>query len=395
MTTSRKTVYSQRSIIFTSIMAAVVIYGCSSTSGNPGAGGYSMPPPALPVISISNMPATTYQEYTASLEGTKNIDIRPQVDGYIDKIYPDEGAFVKKGQPLFKINARPYEEQLNNAKANLLAAKANLDNAQINVTKLEPLVKNNVVSDIQLKTAQASYEAAKANVAQAEAMVSNAEINLGYTLVLAPVDGYIGRIPYKIGSLVGKSDAQALTVLSEIKEMYAYFSMSENDFQDFKKRFSGATVEDKIRQLPPVELILSDNTVYPEKGKVGTVEGQFNRTTGTISFRASFPNAGGLLRSGNTGKIRIPLQLGTAYVVPQEATFELQDKIFVFALGDSNKVASVPIAVSGRSGNYYLVEKGMTPGEKIVYTGLDHLRDGMTIVPQSMSMDSLLKARPM
>jgi membrane fusion protein (multidrug efflux system) len=354
-----------------------------------------MPPPVLPVISVSNVPATTYQEFTASLEGTKNIDIRPQVDGYLDKIFVDEGAYVKRGQPLFKVNARPYEEQLNNAKASLLAAKANLTNAQINVNKLEPLVKNNVVSDVQLKTAEATYEAAKASVAHAEAAVSNAEINVGYTMVSAPADGYIGRIPYKTGSLVGKNDAQALTVLSDINEMYAYFSLSETDFQRFKNQFPGNTVEEKIKQLPPVELILADNTVYPQKGKVGTVEGQFNKTMGTISFRASFPNAHGLLRSGNTGKIRVPRQIGSAIAIPQEATFELQDKVLVFELGDSNKIASKPITISGRSGTYYLVEKGINPGEKIVYTGLDRLRDGMVIVPQTMSMDSLLKAKPL
>jgi len=353
-----------------------------------------MPPPALPVISLSSVPATTYQDFTASLEGTKNIDIRPQVDGYLNKIFVDEGAYVKRGQPLFRIDTRPYDEQLNNAQGTLEAAKANLTNAQINVSKLEPLVKNNVVSDVQLKTAQAAYEAAKANVAQAEALVSNAKINLGYTLVSAPVDGYIGRIPYKIGSLVGKNDAQPLTVLSDIKDMYAYFSLSETDFQQFKEQFPGNTVEDKIRQLPPVELILADNTTYSQKGKVGTVEGQFNKSVGTISFRATFPNPNGLLRSGNTGKVRVPRIMGSAIAIPQEATFEMQDKVFVFELGDSNKVAAKPINISGRAGTYYLIEQGMKPGGKIVYTGLDKLKDGMVIVPQSMSMDSILKARP-
>lgn len=391
----RGAVMHQRNLLFLLLIAVMGIYGCNTSEGNPGAAGMAMPPAALPVVSIKNVPATTYQEFTASLEGTKNIDIRPQVDGYLDKIYVDEGAFVKKGQPLFKINSRPFDEQLNNAQASLLAAKANLTSAEINVNKLEPLVKNNVISDVQLKTAQANYEAAKASVAQAEAVVGNARINQGYALISAPVDGYVGRIPSKIGSLVGRNDVQALTVVSDIKEIYAYFSLSETDFQQFKNQFPGGTVEEKIKQLPPVELILADNTIYPQKGKVGTVEGQFNRTMGTISFRASFPNAGGLLRSGNTGKIRIAQQVSSALVVPQEATFEIQDKVFVFAVGDSNKVASKPITITGRSGNYYLVSKGLQAGEKIVYTGLDHLRDGAVIAPQPMSLDSLLKVRPM
>jgi membrane fusion protein (multidrug efflux system) len=375
------------------IIATFILSGCKSSTNN---GGYGAPPPqALPVITVTSMPATTYKEYSASLEGSKDIEIRPELDGYIERIYVDEGAHVRKGQQLFQINSRTYLSQLNNAKASLTAAKANLANAQINVSKLTPLVQNNVISDVQLKTAQAAYDAAAANVGQAEAVVRNAEINLGYTMIKAPVDGYIGRIPFKTGSRVGTATADPLTVISEIKNVYAYFSLSENDFFQFKNQFSGKTVEEKIKQMPPVDLILADESVYPEKGKVEVVSGQFNNTIGSISFRASFENKDGLLRSGNTGKIRIPRSITSALIVPQEATFELQDKVFVFAVGDSNKVTSKPLTVAGTSGNYYLVQGGINPGEKIVYTGLDRLRDGAIIQPQPMSMDSLLKARPM
>jgi membrane fusion protein (multidrug efflux system) len=376
------------------IVSTLILSACSSSSGNGGA--MPAPPPqTLPVITAGNQPATVYQEFSASLEGSKDIEIRPQVDGYLDKIYVDEGAYVRKGQPLFHINDRPYREQLNNTNAGLSAAKANLANAEINVSKLTPLVQNNVVSGVQLKTAQAVHDAAAANVLQAEAMVHNAEINLGYTFIKATVDGYIGRIPFKTGSLAGTTTTLPLTVLSEIKDVYAYFSMSENDFIQFKNRFPGNTIEEKIKQMPPVELLLADNSVYPRKGKVEIVSGQFNSSRGAISFRATFQNTNGLLRSGNTGKIRIPRSITSAIVIPQEATFELQDKVFVFILEDSNKVAARPITVTGKSGDYYLVEKGIKPGEKIVYTGLDRLRDGVVIVPQPMSMDSLLKAKPL
>jgi membrane fusion protein (multidrug efflux system) len=324
-----------------------------------------------------------------------DIEIRPQVDGYLDRIFVDEGARVRKGQSLFHINDRPYREQLNNAKAALAAARANLANAQINVSKITPLVQNNVVSDVQLKTAQAAYNAADANVAQAKSMVESAEINLGYTLVKAPVDGYIGRIPHKTGSLVGLSTAEPLTVVSEIKEVYAYFSLSETDFLHFKNEFPGKTIEEKIRQMPPVELVLADNSVFPQKGTVQLVSGQFDNSRGAISFRASFPNQDGLLRSGNTGRIRIPRAVSDAMVIPQESTYELQDKVFVFVLADSNKVVSAPITIAGKTGNYYLVQEGIKAGQKIVYTGLDRLRDGVVIQPEPMSLDSLLKARPM
>ncbi|HKC35622.1 MAG TPA: efflux RND transporter periplasmic adaptor subunit [Chitinophagaceae bacterium] len=376
------------------IVAAFMLYACHSSS--PNNHGYGPPPPeSLPVITISSMPATTYQEYTASLEGSRDIEIRAQVDGYLDRIYVDEGAYVKKGQLLFKINGQPYLEQLNNASALHEAAKASLENAAINVNKLVPLVQNNVISDVQLKSAQAAYNVAKANVVQAAAAVQAARINLGYTSVIAPASGYIGKIPLKTGSLVGKATIEPLTVLSETRDIHAYFSMSEINFLQFKDQFPGATIEQKIRQMPPVELVLASDSIYTQKGKVELAQGQFDKTTGTINFRATFPNENGLLRSGNTGKIRIARDLGNSVVIPQEATFELQDKVFVFAVGDSNKVSSKPLTISGTSGNYYLVQGGVSPGERIVYTGLDRLREGVVIQPQPMSMDSLLKARPM
>jgi membrane fusion protein, multidrug efflux system len=380
-------------ILSAATIVATILYGCSSSAGNEPS--YQPQMQTLPVVAINALPATTYQEFTASIEGTKDIEIRPQVNGYIERIFVDEGAHVKKGQNLFQINDRPYLETFNNAKATLNASRANLSTAEINVSKLKPLVESNIISDVQYKTAQSAYDAAKANVAQAEAMVENARINLGYALIKAPADGYIGRIISKTGSLVGTSTAEPLTVLSDINKVYAYFSFSENDFIKFKNQFSGKSVEEKIRQLPEVELMLSDNSIYPKKGKVEMVAGQFNNTTGSISLRAIFPNSEGLIRSGNTGKIRIPRSSSTDLIVPQEATFELQDKVFVFTLVDSNKVSSTPIHVTGTSGNYYLVDKGIAAGQKIVYSGIDRLQDGVVIQPQTITMDSLLKVTPL
>lgn len=374
-------------------IVAAVLYACNSSAGAPG--GMQQAPPALPVITLQQAPATTYQEFTASVEGSQDIEIRPQVDGYLDKILVDEGAYVKKGQALFQINARPYQEQLNTARASLANAKANLANAEINVSKLTPLVQNNVVSDVQLKTAKASYDAAAAQVAQAEAVVQTANINLGYTTIYAPVEGYVGRIPFRTGSLVGVSTPTALTVVSAVRDIYAYFSFSEKDFLSFTQQFTGKTVEEKIKQLPPVELVMADESIYPLKGKVETVSGQFNNNSGTISFRAVFQNTDGILRSGNTGRIRIPHAMSAALPIPQESTFELQDKVFVFTVADSNKVVSVPLQITGKSGNYYLVENGLKAGQKVVYAGIDRLQDGAVIQPQPMSLDSIIKVRPL
>jgi membrane fusion protein (multidrug efflux system) len=353
------------------------------------------PAPTLPVIAVSTATTTTYREFSATLEGSKDIEIRPQVNGYLDRIDVDEGTYVKRGQPLFHIDNRTYIQQLNNAKAGLATAKANLVSAQINLSKIEPLVQSNVVSDVQLKTAQAAYDAAAANVAQAQAIVQSAQINLSYTQIRSPVDGYVGRIPYKIGSLVGLSTPEALTVVSEIKDVYAYFSLSENDFIRFKDQYEGNTIEEKIGKMPPVELLLSDGSIYHQKGKVQMAGGQFDNSVGAISFRAVFPNSDRLLRSGNTGKIRMPQIVSNAIVIPQESTFELQDKVFVFVLGDSNKVSTKPIAVSGKTSSYYFVESGFSPGEKIVFSGAGNLSDGMVIQPQVLSTDSMFKMKPL
>ncbi|HEX8531338.1 MAG TPA: efflux RND transporter periplasmic adaptor subunit [Cytophagales bacterium] len=345
--------------------------------------------PALPVLTIREQPATTQQEFAGKLEGRVNVEIRPQVEGYLEKIFVEEGAFVKAGQPLFKVNDRPYREQLGNARASLDAAKAALLKAQVDVDRLTPLVQHNVVSDVQLRTAKSNQLAAQAGVAQAEAMRQAARINLGYTTITAPVSGYIGRIPRKIGSLVGKTDAEPLTLLSDIREVYAYFSMGETDFLAFTRQAPGNTIEEKLRNLPPVTLLLADNSEYPEKGRIDAVEGQFDKTTGAISFRAVFPNANGLIRSGNTGRVRLEQRREEAILVPQESTYELQEKIFVYTLADSNKVKSTAITVTGRSGTSYLVKDGVKPGDKIVFTGIGSLRDGMTITPQPVPGDSL------
>ncbi len=376
--------------IFSAVIAFV------SCKNSQAGGGYAPPPPAnLPVITVTDRPFSTYREYTASLEGSNDIEIRPQVSGYVEKIFVDEGAFVKKGQPLFKINDQPYQEALNNANAALAVAKANQASAEIDMNKLEPLVENNVISPIQLKTAKAAYDATTAYVSQANATVANAKINIGYSLIKAPVDGYIGRVHIKIGSLVGVSNLDPLTNISEVKDVRAYFSISETAFIRFRDEYPGKTMEEKIRNLPPVNLILSDNSVYPLKGRVEVVAGQFTTGSGAIPFRATFPNPNGVLRSGNTGRVRISISLPPAPVIPQESTYELQDKVFVFVLGDSNKVINTAVQIGGRSGNYYLVEKGLKAGEKIVYSGVDKLNDGAQIDPVPMSLDSLMKVRPM
>jgi membrane fusion protein (multidrug efflux system) len=367
-----------KNVIITSFIMALVLSSCADKSQAPA----PPPPPVLPVASITSENTTTDNEYPASIQGTVDVEIRPQVSGNLDRIFVDEGAYVNKGQMLFKINERPFREQLNNALASLHAAEAALINAQLEVDKLTPLVQNKVVSDYQLKTAKASQKIAAANIEQAKAMVASAKINLGYTNVTAPVSGYIGRLPKKQGSLVSATDVESLTTLSDVHEVFAYFSLGETDFINFKSQYSGNSIGDKIKKLPPVSLILADNNAYPQTGKIDMVDGQFNKTTGAITLRATFPNANGTLRSGNTGRIRLGLQHNDAILVPQSATIEMQDKVFVFTVDKNNKVTKIPISVVGKSGTNYLIKDGVKSGDQIVLSGIDKLQEGQVIQPE-------------
>ncbi|HTK18767.1 MAG TPA: efflux RND transporter periplasmic adaptor subunit, partial [Mucilaginibacter sp.] len=354
------------------------IYSCSSSPAAPP----PPPPPTLPVATIAAGTDTTYQEYPASVEGTVNVEVRPQVSGTLDKVFVDEGAYVTAGQPIFKINEQPYRAALNNTVASLHAAESAAANAQLEVDKLTPLVQNKVVSEYQLKTAKAALDVAKANIEQAKANVSTAQINLGYTLIKAPVNGYIGRLERKQGSLVGPTDTQALTQLSDVHDVHVYFSLSEKDFVNFKEQYPGQTLKDKLKQLPSVSLLLADNSVYAKQGKVDMIDGQFDKTTGAITLRANFENPQGLLRSGNTGKVRLSLQHKDALIVPESATVDMQDKVFVFTVGDSSKVKKQAITIIGKTGTNYLVKHGVKVGDQIVLSGIDHLQEGMVIHPE-------------
>ncbi|MCO4293299.1 efflux RND transporter periplasmic adaptor subunit [Solitalea sp. MAHUQ-68] len=373
------------------LLGGILLFSCKSSGQQDQQ--QEMPPQQLPVLTITPTTATTFTEFTTSLQGKVNVEVRPQVDGYLQKVYVDEGQFVKAGQPLFKIDDRVYREQVNTATAALHSAEANLSNAQLEIDKLTPLVQNKVVSEVQLKTAKASYQTAKANVESAKAMVASAQINVGYSTITAPVSGYIGRLTQRVGSLVGKTTTEPLTVLTDVSEIYGYFSVGEADFMRFKERYQGNTLEEKLRNVPGVTLILADGSEYPQKGKVQMGEGQFDKATGSISLRATFPNSGGILRSGNTGKIRLVQTVNEALVVPQESTVEMQDKIFVYLLADSNKVKATPITVSGKSGTTYVVTSGIKQGDKVVFTGIGNLQDGMKIVPKPMNADSTLKVQ--
>ncbi|HAF35979.1 MAG TPA: efflux transporter periplasmic adaptor subunit, partial [Sphingobacterium sp.] len=311
------------------VLSAIFLYSCSTGTSKP----IDPQPVNLPVVTIENGNETVYQEYPATIEASANIEIRPQVEGILENIYVDEGAKVNKGQALFKINDRPYQEQLNQAKANLLAAKASLENAELEVEKKTKLVNTKVLTDFQLKTAISARNAARANVQLALSAVETAKINVGYTLIRASAEGYIGRLQLKQGSLVGPTDSQPLTALSNVRDLHVYFSLGENDFIAFKNNTEGSNLQQKLHNLPPISLVLSDQTIYDQKGKIDMVDGQFDKNTGAITLRATFNNPEGVLRNGNTGRVRLQKKYAQALLVPQLATLEMQDKILVYTVG--------------------------------------------------------------
>lgn len=357
----------------------MLISGCGS--GNGGKDGEKRGTPVLPVMTVTRGDATVSREYSSLLEGKVNVEIRPQVDGTLQKIFVDEGAFVKAGQPLFTIDDRLYREQYNSALASQHAAEAALVVATLNEEKLVPLVKNNVISDIQLKTATANRQAAAAAAEQSRAAARSALVNLDYSTLKAPVSGYIGKIPLRLGSLVSKNQSAWLTLLSDVSEIYAYFSMSEIDFIRFRKQYEGSTIQEKLKQVAPVSLIMADGGLFPQKGVLSTISGQFDPATGSVRIRAVFPNPGGLLRAGNTGKVVLESLYHDVLLVPQAATVELQDKVFVVLLGNGNRVQKQVIMVSGKSGNNYIVSAGLKQGDIIVTAGTEKLPDGTVIKP--------------
>ena len=344
-------------------------------------------PLALPILVVGNSDAETIKNYIGTIEGKVNVEVRPQVEGILQEIYVDEGTFVNKGQKLFKIDASAYQEVLNNAIANQNVAKAKLENAKLEMDRLKPLVSNEVISEVRLKSAKSDYDVAKASLDQATAAVRSAQINQGFTIITAPVSGYIGRIPKRIGNLVSKSDKEPMTVLSDVQDVYVYFSMNESDFLYFSKlkikedSLKGIKRNNKALKCPDATLIMADGEEYTSQGVVDAINGQVDRNTGAISLRASFPNHDNILRNGSTGTLKISEIKKDVIQIPQVATSELQDKTFVYVLDDQNKVYRKAITISGTSKSNYIISDGLALGDRIVLTGLDKITEGTKVLP--------------
>lgn len=352
--------------------------------GNQQAQQGGMPAPTVSVMTVEPGNAVYESSYPVTLKGKTDIDIRPQVSGFITKVCVDEGQHVRKGQPLFIIDQIQFQAAVDQALANVNSAKSAVSTAELTEQNKRMLLDKNIISQSEWQTAANQLAQAKAALAQANAALVSARKNLTYTTVTAPSDGVVGVIPNREGSLASPSSAQPLTTISDNSEVYAYFSLTENDLLDLSN--GGTTsIDAGIKNLPEVELELANGTRYPLKGKVATVSGLVDNSTGASSARALFPNPSGMLRSGNTGRLIMPHVADSALVIPQKATYELQDLRYVYALNDSNVAVPVQITVAPyNDGKTYVVTSGLNGGERIVTEGVGTtVRNGTAVTPKT------------
>lgn len=367
-------ILSQRLIV---VMLGATLFAC----GNKQAG-YQAGVPEYAVITIEPSVSKLNNAYPATIKGCQDVEIRPNVSGFITQLCVDEGSVVKKGQTLFIIDPVQYEEAVNMSRAAVNVAKAGVATAKLTAENKRVLAQKNIISQYDLQTAENTLASQQANLAQAEAQLINAEKNLSYTRVTSPSNGVVGKIPFRVGSLVSPSSATPLTTVSDNSSMFVYFSLNEKEILKLTRQTKGAT-QNALNEMPAVELKLVDNTIYSEKGKIETLSGVIDPDKGAASVRATFPNPDGILRSGGSGVVLLPEEDDAAVVIPQVATTEIQDKKFVFVVSDSSVIATREIKILPvNDGKNYVVTEGLKPGERIVVEGIGtSVRDGMKIKP--------------
>jgi membrane fusion protein (multidrug efflux system) len=338
--------------------------------------------PELAVLTVSESDASLDSGFPTTLEGENDVEIRPQITGFLTKVHVEDGQYVNKGQVLFTIDQVQLQAAVDQANAAIAVAQANVNTAQTNANNNKILLDKNIISASAYQTSVDALNAAKAQLQQAQAALTSAKKNLSYSTVVAPVAGYVGTIPYKEGTLV--SPQTLLTMLSDNTNMDAYFSINEKvllSFTDNGKR----SLKDAVAAFPEVQLQLADGSIYPYKGKVIAISGVIDSSTGSAQTKAVFPNPDGMLRSGNTGQVLIPNVHNNIISIPQSATFEIQDMKFCYVVGDSAKIHSTPITVAAQNdGQNYIVTDGLKVGDVIVTEGVGvSTSDGMVIKPKT------------
>lgn len=374
------------------MMAVALVTSVSCSKKDDQAAGQQMPAPTIGTQTVGYSDIDLSQSYPVTIKGKTDIEIRPQVSGFITKVLVDEGQHVQKGQTLFVLDQVQYQAAVDQALAAVNAAQTAVKSAQMTADQKQALFDKNIISEYENQLAKNDLANAKSNLATANAALTSARKNLAYTVVTAPSAGVVGSIPFREGSLASPSMAQPLTTVSDNSQVYAYFSLTEKDILDMTENGS-KSLQEQIANMPAVKLQLADGSIFPVEGKVATVSGVIGTNTGAATVRALFDNPNGMLRSGSTGQIIIPSHQENAIVIPQKATFELQDKKFVYVVNDSNKVISTPITISKiDNGQIYVVTSGLEPGNVIAVEGVGNkLRPNMEIVP----VDAAQKAAQM
>ncbi|MTG98488.1 MULTISPECIES: efflux RND transporter periplasmic adaptor subunit [Myroides] len=343
------------------------------------------------VVQVPTQTVIGHNTYPTTLQGKVTSNVRAKIAGYIQELYVDEGSVVRKGQPLFRLETNTLNENANAALAAVKAAEAQVSVAQVNYDKLVPLVNKGIISKIQLDTAEATLNSAKGQLANAKAQHQSIVANIDYAIIKSPIDGIVGAIPFRVGSLVSPSDPQPLTVVSDNSEMYAYFSMNEKEYFNFLEKIEGKSISEKLKHLPEVKLVLANGQTYSSTGKIETMTGQVNLATGTVQVRASFPNTDNILSNGNSGSLLLPVEYKDVLVVPESSTFEQQGQIYVYrVVNDTAKAAK--INVIDRVNKLAIVKEGVAKGETIVGTGLGTLRNGSAITPDKVEFNSINEA---
>jgi membrane fusion protein (multidrug efflux system) len=337
----------------------------------------------VPVIKLEYCDTSITQNYVADIQAMKNVEIRARTNGYLENRYVDEGHAVKKGQLLFRLSNKEYLNDLSKAKANVSGAEAAAKIARLQMERVKVLVEKQVIVKSELDLAKARLEDALARVAEAKTAIDDAKTKINYLSVRAPFDGLIDRIPLKMGSLV--NEGTLLTTISDNKQMYAYFDVSENEYLKYQK-----TINEGLSQNKSAALLLSDNSRYPYPGKIGAQETEFSDHTGSIAFRATFPNPDNILKHGASGKVQLVTSLDNKILVPQKSVVEIQDKTFVFVVQANNTVKLKSFEPQLRISGYYIVKSGLNPGDRIVYEGIQNIKDGSLIKPVSIAAELVL-----
>ncbi len=360
----------------------LLLCGLVSSCGNKQQSQQGVQAPAIAVQSIEPADAHYQNSYPATVKGKTDIDIRPQVTGFITTVNVDEGQRVRKGQTLFTLDQVQFQAAVDQAQANVNSAQSAVSTAEITESNKKMLLDKNIISETEWQLAANQLAQAKAALAQANAALVTAKKNLAYTIVTSPSDGVVGTIPNREGSLASPSSQQPLTTVSDNSQVYAYFSLSEKDLLELTDG-GNSSVEAGVKALPKVKLQLADGSTYTYEGTVATVSGVINSSTGAASVRALFDNPNGMLRSGNTGQVIIPRVSEGAIVIPQKATYELQNLRYVYTLNDSNITVPTAITVEPyNDGKTFVVNSGLKQGDRIVVEGVGvSVRAGMPVTP--------------